>query len=167
MIVSQKKWVVAALTAIALFSSNAALALETGDKAPDFELATPDGKMKLSDLKGQYVYVDFWASWCGPCRGSFPWMNDMQQKFAGKLKVVGVNVDAKTDDAKKFLTEVPAKFAIAFDPTLATPKTYGVKAMPTSFLIAPDGTIAWQHKSFADADKADLEAKFKAAVEKK
>ena len=156
----------ALIAGIALGSS--AWALENGSKAPDFELSAPEGKLKLSDLKGQYVYLDFWASWCVPCKQSFPFMNEIQAKYGAKgLKVVGISVDAKTEDAKKFLAEVPAKFALAFDNTGATPKAYGVKGMPTSLLIGPDGTVLFTHQSFKDSDKAEIENKIRTAMEKK
>jgi cytochrome c biogenesis protein CcmG, thiol:disulfide interchange protein DsbE len=150
-----------------LFASPAA-ALDPGSKAPDFELAAPSGKLKLSDLKGQFVYLDFWASWCGPCKQSFPWMNSLQDKFSSKgLKVVGISVDKKQDEAKQFLKEVPATFAVAFDDSGSTPKAYGVKGMPTSLLIGPDGTVLFVHQSFKDSDKADIENKIRLAMEKK
>ena len=162
------KHVLAIALALTAFSAAPAMAIESGAKAPEFDLPAPAGKLKLSDFKGQYVYLDFWASWCGPCRSSFPFMNALQDKFGAKgLKVVGVSVDAKTDDAKKFLTEVPATFALAFDNTGATPKAYGVKGMPTSMLIGPDGNVLWTHTSFKDEDKADIEAKIRSSLDKK
>jgi cytochrome c biogenesis protein CcmG, thiol:disulfide interchange protein DsbE len=143
-------------------------AADPGTKAPDFDLVSNEGKLKLSDLKGQYVYLDFWASWCGPCRASFPWMNTLHDKYNGKgLKVVGVNVDKKLEEAQKFLKEVPAKFSVAYDDTGATPKAYAVKGMPTSLLIGPDGTVLFVHQSFKDSDKADIENKIRLAMEKK
>jgi cytochrome c biogenesis protein CcmG, thiol:disulfide interchange protein DsbE len=145
-----------------------AFALDPGAKAPDFDLAAQIGKLKLSDLKGQYVYLDFWASWCGPCKQSFPWMNSLQDKFSSKgLKVVGISVDKKIDEAKQFLKDVPASFAIAFDDAGVTPKAYGVKGMPTSLLIGPDGTVLFVHQSFKDSDKAEIENKIRVAMEKK
>lgn len=145
-----------------------AQAIDAGAKAPDFDLPAPQGKLRLSDFKGQYVYLDFWASWCGPCRSSFPFMNALQDKYGAKgLKVVGVSVDAKTDDARKFLTEVPANFSLAFDNTGATPKSYGVRGMPTSMLIGPDGNVLFVHTSFKDADKGELEARVRDAMERK
>jgi thiol-disulfide isomerase/thioredoxin len=149
-------------------SVNDANALDVGAKAPDFNLAGQKDNVKLADLKGQYVYVDFWASWCGPCKQSFPWMNAMHDKYGSKgLKVIGVNLDAKKDDAAKFLAEVPAQFTVAFDGTGATPKAYGVKGMPTSVLIGPDGNVLFTHSGFKDSEKAELETKIRTAMEKK
>jgi cytochrome c biogenesis protein CcmG, thiol:disulfide interchange protein DsbE len=162
-----------AILAVSLFAASACIgsacyAADVGSKAPDFELAAPEGKLKLSDFRGQFVYLDFWASWCGPCKQSFPWMNALHDKYAGKgLNVLGVSVDKKTEEAKQFLKEVPAKFAVAFDDAGTTPKAYSVKGMPTSLLIGPDGTVLFVHQSFKDSDKADIEAKIKNAMEKK
>jgi cytochrome c biogenesis protein CcmG, thiol:disulfide interchange protein DsbE len=83
-------------------------ALETNMAAPEFELPTDNTTLKLAQYKGKVVYLDFWASWCGPCRQSFPWMNDIQQRFGGQgLHVIAVNLDTHPEDAKKFLAQTP------------------------------------------------------------
>lgn len=149
----------------ALLAASSAQALDKGAPAPQFDLPGLDGAVKLAKLQGKVVYVDFWASWCGPCRQSFPWMNDMQAKYGGKgLQIVGVNVDAKSDDARQFLTATPARFAIAFDPQGATPRSYGIKGMPSSVLIGPDGKVLLEHFGFRDADRAELESKIQSAL---
>jgi thiol-disulfide isomerase/thioredoxin len=149
----------------ALLAASSAQALDKGAPAPQFDLPGLDGAVKLAKLQGKVVYVDFWASWCGPCRQSFPWMNDMQAKYGGKgLQIVGVNVDAKSDDARQFLTATPARFAIAFDPQGATPRSYGIKGMPSSVLIGPDGKVLLEHSGFRDSDRAELESKIQSAL---
>jgi cytochrome c biogenesis protein CcmG, thiol:disulfide interchange protein DsbE len=142
-----------------------AFAVDVGQAAPDIELPGATGAQKLSDLKGKVVYLDFWASWCGPCRQSFPWMNDMQKKYGAKgLQVVGVNLDAKRSDADKFLAETPAQFALAFDTKGESPKKVGVKGMPTSVLIGADGKVLAVHQGFKDEERGELEAKLVAAL---
>ena len=150
------------------FSGNI-YALEPGSKAPDFDLPGAQGGMvKLSNTAGSVVYVDFWASWCGPCRQSFSWMNAMQEKYRSQgLKIIGVNLDAKNEDAKKFLAQIPAKFTVAFDSKGESPKLYGVKGMPTSFLVGRDGKIVFQHLGFKEADREHLEQQIKVALEAK
>jgi thiol-disulfide isomerase/thioredoxin len=149
----------------ALLTASSAQALDKGAPAPQFDLPGLDGAVKLAKLQGKVVYVDFWASWCGPCRQSFPWMNEMQAKYGGKgLQIVGVNVDAKSDDARQFLAVTPARFAIAFDPQGATPRSYGIKGMPSSVLIGPDGKVLLEHSGFRDADRAELESKIQSAL---
>lgn len=145
--------------------SGAAIALEQGKPAPEFALPGKQGTIKLADFRGKFVYLDFWASWCGPCRQSFPWMNEMQAKY-GKdgLTIVAVNVDQKREDAEKFLAQLPAQFTIAFDAAGTTPKAYSVKAMPSSMLIGPDGTVRFVHNGFRDDQKQAMEAKIRDAL---
>lgn len=143
-----------------------AFAVEVGQMAPDFELQGQNGTMvKLSSYKGKTVYLDFWASWCGPCKQSFPWMNEMQSRYgAKKFQVVGVNVDQKTDDAKEFLKENKATFDIVFDNTGKIPKTFTIKGMPTSMLIGADGKIMSIHTGFKPEQKPELEQQIKDAL---
>lgn len=147
--------------ALVLAAAAPALALKVGDAAPAFDLpAKSGGTLSLAGLRGQYVYVDFWASWCGPCKQSFPWMNTLQAKYSAQgLKVVAINVDEQAADANRFLAEAPANFAIAFDSRGATPGTWGVQGMPTSFLVGPDGKVLFVHQSFKAGEAGEVEAK--------
>ncbi len=149
----------------AALSAAPAWALEKGAAAPQFDLQGVDGAVKLAKLQGKVVYVDFWASWCGPCRQSFPWMNEMQAKYGARgLQIIGVNVDANSADARQFLTTTPARFSIGFDPQGATPRSYGIKGMPSSVLIGPDGKVLLEHSGFRDTDRAELESKIQNAL---
>ncbi len=151
--------------AAALAAAGQALALEPGQPAPAFSLSGPSGTVKLEQYQGKLVYIDFWASWCGPCRQSFPWMNEMQARYGAQgLQVVGINVDAKTDDARSFLSATPASFVIAFDPNGTAPRNYGIKGMPSSVLIGPDGKVLYEHSGFRPADRTVLEARIKSAL---
>lgn len=92
----------------------------------------------------------------------------MQDKYKAQgLKIIGVNLDTKTEDAKKFLSQNPARFTVAFDSKGATPKDYGVKGMPTSFLMDRNGKVIFQHLGFKEADREKLEKEIKAALEAK
>jgi thiol-disulfide isomerase/thioredoxin len=151
--------------AIALLLATPALAVETGQPAPAIDLPGAPAAVKLSDLQGKLVYLDFWASWCGPCKQSFPWMNEMQARYGARgLKIVAVNLDAKREDADKFLAEVPARFAVAFDAKGDSAKRYAVKGMPTSVLIGPGGQVLAVHNGFRDNQRAELEAAIQAAL---
>jgi thiol-disulfide isomerase/thioredoxin len=168
MIMGRSMWHRLTLPVLCLALSISACASEAGGPAPEFELTGMSGPVKLSNYRGKLVYVDFWASWCGPCRQSFPWMNEMQAKYGTQgLQIVGVNLDAKEKDARDFLAETPAAFAIAFDPKGATPRTYRIKGMPTSLLIDADGKIIFEHAGFNANDRADLENQIKAALKGK
>lgn len=151
--------------AAAVALAGAANALEVGAAAPELDLPGAGGTVRLADYRGKLVYVDFWASWCKPCLQSFPWMNEMQERYGAKgFQVIGVNVDAKSDDARRFLSETPAKFVVAFDARGEAPKSYAIKGMPTSFLVGPDGKVLLQHAGFRDADRAQLEAKIRQSL---
>ena len=151
--------------AAALLCALPATALERGQAAPRFDLKGLDGSVKLDQYRGKYVYIDFWASWCGPCRQSFPWMNEMQAKYGAQgLQVIGINVDTKAEEAHNFLAGTPARFVVAFDPAGAAPLSYGIKGMPSSVLIGPDGKVVFEHSGFRAADRAELESKIKSTL---
>ncbi len=142
-------------------------ALDVGNTVPSFSLPSNRGKVDSMSLKGKLVYVDFWASWCVPCKQSFPWMNEMQAKYGDRgLYVLAINVDAKAADAEKFLTQVPAKFQIAFDASGETPKQFAVKSMPSSYLIDGDGRAIYVHTGFRESDTTSIEAAIVSALEK-
>ena len=133
--------------------------------APPFALAGSAGAVTLASYRGQFVYLDFWASWCGPCRHSFPWMNALQERLGGAgLKVVAINVDTDRADAQAFLAEHPATFTVAFDPAGTTPRAYGIKGMPSSVLLDRDGNIVFEHAGFLDAEAPELERRIAAAL---
>ena len=124
-------------------------------------------KLDLSQYKGKVVYLDFWASWCKPCRQSFPWMNAMQAKYsADGLVVVSVNLDEQRADADKFLKQVPADFTIVFDPEGKLAEQYQLIGMPTSFLIGRDGQVVKRHSGFFDSSPAEYEAEIRALLGK-
>jgi len=161
-----KPWAHKATLCLCLLAPTLSRALDVGQAAPAFSLpAQGGGQTTLADLKGQVVYLDFWASWCGPCRQSFPWMNDMQAKYGAKgLKVLAVNLDAKTADAEQFLTQVPAHFLVAFDAKGETPARYAIKGMPSSVLIGADGKVIAMHAGFKAEEREALEKQIAAAL---
>jgi cytochrome c biogenesis protein CcmG, thiol:disulfide interchange protein DsbE len=135
--------------------------------APDFKLPGMDGPVQLSDFKGKVVYLDFWASWCQPCKKSFPWMNEIQHKYADEgLKIVAVNLDKNRELADKFLKKMQADFNIVFDEKGATASTYKLRGMPSSFIITRDGLVYASHIGFRDKDKEQLEDAIKSLLDK-
>jgi cytochrome c biogenesis protein CcmG/thiol:disulfide interchange protein DsbE len=132
--------------------------------APRFDLPTRTGSVSSESLRGKVVYVDFWASWCEPCRKSFPWLASLQTRYAPKgLAVIAVNLDKKRDAADAFLAKYPAPFTVAFDPAGKTAGAFKVAAMPSSYLIGPDGNILFTHAGFDPKETAMIEARIQEA----
>ena len=145
----------------------AAAALQPGDVAPPFELQGSQGGLRLAQLNGKTVLLDFWASWCVPCRQSFPWLNQMQSRYGGSgLQVVAINLDEKREDALAFLNRYPAAFTVVFDGPGKAARDYAIKAMPSSVLVGRDGKVVFQHSGFRDADKSALELQIRRSLER-
>lgn len=140
---------------LALFLFNSlAHAGNVAAKAPNFTLKSASGKnMKLSELRGQVVLLNFWASWCGPCRKEMPLLDKLHNKYK-KLgfTVLGVNVEENTRQAKKLLREIPVKFPVLFDTRNKTSKLYKVSAMPSTVMIDRDGNMRYLHKGYKNGD---------------
>lgn len=103
----------------------------------------------LREFHGKVVVLDFWASWCVPCRRSFPWMNSMQEKYGEDgLVIIGVNLDAVDADAQAFLKETPADFRIVNDPQGKLAREHDVIAMPTSYIFDRNGNLVTRHLGF-------------------
>jgi len=133
--------------------------------APDVGWRTDVGELRLDELRGKVVYLDFWASWCTPCRESFPWMNALQERFADRgLEVVAVNLDKDAALVERFLERYPAQFTVAYDPSGATAARFQVKGMPSSYLIDRQGRVHLAHAGFREADQAELEARVSALL---
>ena len=131
-------------------------------KAPAINLPAIEGEVDLVQLQGKVVYLDFWASWCDPCRESFPWMAEMKEKYGDQgFEVVAVNLDKDRALADKFLNKMKINFVVAFDASAESAEKYGLRGMPGSYLIGRDGSIQASHLGFNDKDKAELEAVIK------
>jgi cytochrome c biogenesis protein CcmG/thiol:disulfide interchange protein DsbE len=149
-----------------LINAAPAHAARIGDSAPAFDLATADGRsVSLDGLRGNVVYVDFWASWCVPCKQSFPWMNALQDRHRGeRFAIVAINVDKHRPDAERFLRDVPATFPVVFDAAGATPAAFDVKGMPSSYLIDRNGKVVAIEEGFHDDRVAAIEAQIRALL---
>lgn len=128
-------------------------------KAPNITLPSLKGKLELSQLRGKVVYLDFWASWCEPCKKSFPWMNEMKAMYKDHgLEVVAVNLDKDRKLADAFLKTMDINFIVAFDQAGDVASKYKIPGMPSSYLIGRDGTLYASHIGFRQKDKARMEA---------
>lgn len=134
-----------------------------GQPAPQFSLPTlvGDKPVALDSYKGKVVYLDFWASWCAPCRTSFPILNKLYDKLKAQgFEVVAINVDEDKTNAEKFLKEIPVGFTVLRDATGEwADKQYAVESMPTSFIIDKQGVVQKVHKGFTSDDVNELEHK--------
>ena len=127
--------------------------------APGFEIPGVDKNINLSDYLGKIVYLDFWASWCVPCRQSFPWMEQMHQKYRSQgLEVIAINLDQERKLADTFLQKYSGNFTIGFDAEGVVPLAYEVQGMPSSFLIDKSGKIVASHIGFNSHKQKEYEA---------
>jgi len=128
--------------------------------------AQADGAIDLAEHEGKVVVVDFWASWCVPCRRSFPWLNAMQKRYADDgLVIIGVNVDNDEQDARGFLRDYPPQFRIAWDRDKSLARRFEVIAMPSSYVIGRDGDILATHLGFKVKKQDDYEAAIRQALQ--
>lgn len=115
--------------------------------------------------KGNVIYIDFWASWCIPCRKSFPWLNSLKAQYQDQgLTILSVNLDHSKTLADAFLAEIPANFPVIYDPKGLIAKKYQLKGMPSSFIINRKGKIVSAHVGFNQKKQLSYEAEIKALL---
>ena len=134
---------------------------------PALRMTASDGQPALAEAGSPWriTYVDFWASWCTPCREAFPWLNEMHDRFVGQgLRIVGVCLDRRQEDALRFLERWPARFAIAMDPQAGSARQWHVKVMPSSFAVDLQRRLIFAHQGFRQDDRPGLESRLRAAL---
>lgn len=146
------------------FSSSVFAAKQISGPAPDFTLKTLSGKnVKLSEMRGTVILLNFWASWCAPCRLEMPLLSDLHNKYKDLgFAVLGVNVEEDTNMARRYIADRPVDFPILLDNTNKVSKLYKVIAMPTTVLIDRDGNMRYLHQGYKPGD----EKKYKKMVKK-
>lgn len=134
--------------------------------APDFKLANrAGGETSLAALRGQVVMINFWASWCGPCRQEFPALDQIYSRYKPMgFALVAINVESEKSDAERFLGQRPVSFPILFDPDNKVSGSYGVSAMPTTVLVDRQGRVRWQHRAYKPGDEAQYVEQVRAAL---
>jgi len=159
----------ALLALLSCLSLSAATGSGAPAAAPEFRLASrAGGEIALSELRGQVVMINFWASWCGPCRQEFPALDEMYRKYKPMgFTMVGINVESEKSDAERFLGMRPVSFPILFDPDNKVSGNYGVSAMPTTVLVDRQGRLRWQHRAYKPGDEAKYIEQIRAMLREK
>jgi peroxiredoxin len=123
---------------------------ESTDPAPNFTLVDGDGNsVSLADLKGQVVMINFWASWCGPCREEMPLLEQIHRRYEPLgFTLLGVNVEENSSDAVNWLKDRPVSFPILFDPDNGVSKLYDVVAMPSTVIVDREGNVRFLHHGY-------------------
>jgi thiol-disulfide isomerase/thioredoxin len=146
-----------------------AVAVQPGELAPLLELPQLGSgeNISLADLKGKIVYVDFWASWCGPCRQSLPLYEELYQRMPTEhFQILAVNLDEDLKDAEKFLKRHPVSYPVLLDPAGNSAKTWSVLVMPSSYLVDSDGKLAYIYRGFEASHIGDIEDDIKTLLDR-
>jgi peroxiredoxin len=135
--------------------------VSVGEPAPDFGLTTIDGdEFRLSDARGRVVMVNFFATWCGPCRQELPHVESIWQRYRDRpdFRLVVIGREESDDAVREFRSEQGFSFPMAADPERAVYSLFATESIPRTLIIAPDGTVAYSQTGFIQADLAALEA---------
>ncbi len=143
-----KQWIFTVLTGI-LLAMPVTAGVMSGE-APDFTLKSHSGKnIRLSELRGEVVLINFWASWCGPCRQEMPLLDELHNKYKPLgFTVLGVNVEQDPYQARKLLKDMPVSFPVLFDDSSVVSRQYDVVAMPSTVLVDRSGNMRYLHKGY-------------------
>lgn len=155
------KSLVTRLLALALFVAPAATyALKVGEAAPALKLPVlnSDKTRSLSSMRGKVVLVDFWSSWCGSCRQSLPYFEQLQAKLSNEsFEMYAINLDDNVNEALAFLSKYPVTYPIVWDESQDSPEQFNVQRMPTSFLLDQEGIVRAIYVEFKKSDIASFE----------
>lgn len=148
-------WIRAAALGGALAMSS--LVGASASVAPAFSLPSRAGDtVSLDQLKGKVVMLNFWASWCGPCRQEMPLLDSMHKRYSSLgFTLIGVNVEANTKDAERWLEDTPVSFPVLFDRDSKVSKLYDVSAMPSTVFIDRKGNLRYLHRGYKPGDESE------------
>ncbi|HEV7984612.1 MAG TPA: TlpA disulfide reductase family protein [Steroidobacteraceae bacterium] len=143
--------------AMLLSLTASAASMAPGSPAPAFQLhSAASTDLSLSDLKGQVVLINFWASWCGPCRQEMPVLEQLYKKYkSAGFTLLGVNVEPKSADAEGFLKSTPVSFPILFDPDSKVSKLYEVSGMPSTVILDRNGKVRYIHHGYKPGEESE------------
>lgn len=142
--------------------SSAVLAAQVNDSVPvcDAKMMSTDQALNLADYKNQVLLIDFWATWCPPCKQSMPFLNALRNELHEQgFEIIAINVDEELGDAKTFLKSHPVDYVMAYDSQGDCPGKYDVKAMPSSYFVDRFGKIRFVHLGFRRSDEEEIRSR--------
>lgn len=159
-----RRWLIGLTTSLLVAASPASEPVQ--GPAPDFALKSNSGSnLRLSELRGEVVMINFWASWCGPCRQEMPLLDEIHQRYKSLgFTVLGVNVEEDSNPAKAMLKQTPVSFPILFDTDSTVSKLYAVSAMPSTVLIDRDGNMRYLHRGYKPGYEQEYAQQVRALV---
>ena len=139
---------------------------ELSGPAPNFSLMSRSGEqVSLEDFKGQVVMINFWATWCGPCRREMPHLEALHQRYSNLgFTLLGINVEDDTRGVEKFLRETPVSFEVLYDPTNKVSALYDVIAMPSTVMVDREGNLRFMHHGYQAGFEHEYQAQIRALL---
>ncbi len=141
---------------LALLIAAPAGAVTVRERAPDFTLKSLDGtNLRLEEYRGQVVLINFWASWCGPCRQEMPLLDRLHQRYVDTgFAVLGVNVEGDAAPARALVEQIPVSFPVLVDEGQRVSELYRLEAMPSTVVVDRDGVVRYIHRGYKPGDEA-------------
>lgn len=164
----RRRWLEAGVAAALAAPLGRAIGASGDPRLIDLRLPDAQGRLQPVLERGSAgTWIDFWASWCTPCRQSFPWMNRLQAELSPRgLRIVAINVDTRRADADRFLQTHPPDFLCLFDPAGASARTLAIRGMPSSLLVGADGFVRFTHTGFRLSEAAALAERIRDGLER-
>lgn len=149
-----------------LAATQMAYALVDSGPASNFTLKSSEGEnFRLSEYRGQVVMINFWASWCGPCRQEMPLLDELYQKYEPMgFTIFGVNVEQERELAEQILRDIPVNFPILFDDNNTVSEDYDVDAMPATVLVDRNGEVRFMHRGYKPGYEDHYEEQIRALI---
>jgi thiol-disulfide isomerase/thioredoxin len=163
---SMRTLLIAAPLVLGVLTTVPAMAVSPSGPAPQFQLASMAGKdVNLAQYKGQVVMINFWATWCGPCREEMPILEKLHAKYKPMgFTMIGVNVEPDSKAAANWLKSTPVTFPILFDTNSEVSKLYSVAGMPSTVIVDRKGNLRWLHRGYKAGDENEYLNQIRALV---